>query len=135
MTLIIIACGARKAPTTTAAADLYTGPLFRAARRAAEARTQESGTWLILSARHGLIRPEDRIAPYEQTIRTRTDVHQLAQLIASQPDPGPAECWAPARYRAALEEAGRSITAAPLTGLSIGRQLQWFTRTATNPNH
>ena len=132
MPTIVIACGARKIDTRqpVPAADLYTGSLFRAAKAAAQARTQQAGEWLILSAKHGLIHPAAPISPYEATIRSQSDVQALAALIASQPDPGPIEAWCPARYRAALQQAGRTITAAPLAGVGIGHQLQWLTHTA-----
>jgi hypothetical protein len=60
--LAIIPCGARKREGTHPAADLYTGPYFRAAlgwaRRNAE-------TILILSAKHGLLPLDHPVETYD----------------------------------------------------------------------
>lgn len=129
---IVIACGRRKAATTRPAAQLYTGSLFTAAARAATATGRQ---WLILSARHGLIHPTTPIAPYQATLTSAADITALADLLTTQPHPGPVEAWVPARYLNALRTAGIPITATPLAGLGIGAQLAWLTaqaRTTTN---
>ncbi len=62
--LVVIPCGARKTAMPACAAKLYTGPYFTACRRAALALTPAAG-WLILSAKHGLLKPEQVIDPYD----------------------------------------------------------------------
>jgi hypothetical protein len=65
---IIVGCGAAKLGHRAAARDLYTGSLFRAARRHAEA----SGLpWRILSAKYGLIHPDQEIDPYDRKMASR----------------------------------------------------------------
>jgi len=61
--IVIVGCGAAKRDGPCAAADLYTGSLFRAGRRAAEALAP--GRWLILSARFGLLAPQVPVRRYE----------------------------------------------------------------------
>lgn len=66
--LVVIPCGAAELTRPAPARDLYTGAYFRSCRRAAEALRPALG-WLILSAKHGLIRPDTVLAPYELTLR------------------------------------------------------------------
>lgn len=61
--LIVIPCGARKLDRRARAADMYVGSYHRACRRAAEALRPDR--LLILSARHGLLGPDDEIEPYD----------------------------------------------------------------------
>ena len=80
--VLVLACGAAKANQRRPAADLYTGSLFRAARRAAQA---DGRPWLICSAEHGLIEPGRMLAPYERMLAaTEADVARLGELIAGQ---------------------------------------------------
>jgi hypothetical protein len=126
--VIVVGCGSAKRDRPAPAADLYTGSLFRAAARAAAADGRD---WLICSAAHGLVRPEQVLAPYDQPLRSdATDLDRLARLIVSQAPPRQVELWAPARYGEALARAGVLITRAPLHGLGIGEQIGWLTRWA-----
>jgi len=59
--LILVGCGARKLAHAAPAKDLYTGPLFRAARAYAEAHAD---AWYVLSAKYGLVHPDRVIEPY-----------------------------------------------------------------------
>jgi hypothetical protein len=62
----LISCGAAKrAHGPWAAADLYTGSVFRMARRYVEATCDE---WAILSAEHALLMPDEPVMPYERRI-------------------------------------------------------------------
>ncbi len=65
--LLVLACGKTKLATAAPvpAGDLYVGPLFKARRRYAEA---DGRPWAILSALHGLIAPDTKIATYDRTI-------------------------------------------------------------------
>ena len=59
----LIGCGARKLSTAAPARDLYTGPLFLAARAYVEVRCER---WGILSAKHGFLDPDEVVEPYDQ---------------------------------------------------------------------
>ncbi|MGW1839616.1 DUF6884 domain-containing protein [Streptomyces sp. NPDC002067] len=63
--LVIIPCSAGKLSRPAPAGELYTGSYHVACRRAADALTAAGGTVVILSARHGFLRPDQVIAPYE----------------------------------------------------------------------
>lgn len=70
----LIACGKAKLDHPAPARELYTGSLFRAARAYVEATCDE---WAILSAKHGLVLPDQVLAPYEQRLPSRGE-DQLA---------------------------------------------------------
>src|SRR5512133_3761902 len=60
--VILLGCVKRKRATRPPARDLYISPLWRARRRYADA----SGLpWLILSAQHGLVDPDEVLEPYD----------------------------------------------------------------------
>jgi hypothetical protein len=59
------------------ARDLYISPLFRAARAYAERRYGPE-RWFILSARHGLVRPDQLLAPYDLSLRQLTPTERAA---------------------------------------------------------
>jgi hypothetical protein len=63
--IILIGCGKTKRQERSAAAELYTGSLFRARL----AYAQASGCpWWIISAKYGLVDPFQLIGPYDLTI-------------------------------------------------------------------
>lgn len=63
--LVVVSCGSAKRAEPAPAAQLYTGNYFRLGYAAAVAMQPDHGV-LIISARHGLIRPDTIVAPYEQ---------------------------------------------------------------------
>src|SRR5271157_2546230 len=76
--LVIIACSQRKNDEPAPAKDLYRGTLFRFAREYAETCGYD---YRILSAKYGLLCPDDLIEPYNQRISTSADVARLQQLV------------------------------------------------------
>ncbi len=60
--LVLIPCGGKKAETPAPARDLYIGSQFKAGWKAAHALSDRV---LILSALHGLVDPDDMVAPYD----------------------------------------------------------------------
>lgn len=65
MTTILIGCTKEKLPVEAPARELYQGRLFLAAVRYAEAI---GARWFVLSAAHGLVDPDQPIAPYDVTL-------------------------------------------------------------------
>ncbi len=64
-TIYLVSCVSRKRELACEARDLYVSEFFCKARRYVEA----SGCpWFILSAEHGLVAPNQVIAPYECTL-------------------------------------------------------------------
>lgn len=75
---MIIACSQRKANNPNPARDLYRGTLFRFGREFAETYGYD---YRILSAKYGLLHPEEIIEPYNQRISTAADVTRLQLAV------------------------------------------------------
>lgn len=135
-TLTLVSCVARKAAAPCAARDLYGSIWFRAARAYAESR---GGPWAILSARHGLLRPDAVVAPYDLTLRDlgpsarvawATDV--AATIRATHPATRTITLLAGRLYRDPLVPLLDGYTVeSPLAHLGIGQQVAWLQRQVT----
>ena len=64
-TVYLISCVSVKRASPAAARDLYISPWFKKARHYVE---RKGCPWFILSAEHGLVRPNEMIAPYTKTL-------------------------------------------------------------------
>jgi hypothetical protein len=128
--VILVSCVSKKNAERMTARDLYVSQWFLKARQYAESQ----GEWGILSARYGLVLPDEEIDPYGMTLNkmNRNDRVEWANLVAKQI----ANCtrddltvFAGRRYREhlipLLESQGYAV-AIPLEGMGIGKQLQWF---------
>jgi hypothetical protein len=120
-----------------AARDLYASPLYRGRRAYVEATCDR---WFILSAKHGLVAPDDVLEPYEETLKHKS-VHAkrdwaagvLAQLTESVDIPGTLfEVHAGAEYRnfglvEGLRRWGATVEI-PTEHLGQGEQLEFYSR-------
>jgi len=133
ITVYLVSCCSKKLQIRASACDLYVSVLFRKARQYAEA----SGCpWFILSAKHGLVRPNQQIEPYDQTLNEmgindrrawgkRVD-DQLQKFI---PELSRVVFLAGIRYREFLGQhlCARGVQVeVPMEGLRIGQQLSWL---------
>jgi hypothetical protein len=134
-TLYLVSCVSKKRPIVGRARDLYTSDWFLKARAYVE---RTGAPWYILSAEHGLLSPDEVIAPYERTLNTmpvdarrRWAERVLAQLSATVPEARHITFLAGLRYREFLGDllmrAGIAIQV-PMSGLRIGEQLSWLGR-------
>jgi hypothetical protein len=111
------------------AENLYSSELFYRARRYAQANYDE---WLILSAKHGLIRPYEFVAPYDCKLTTlsRPERRALAERISRQASDMFRDRYAKfdslcgEEYDDLLDEAGIPFHRKPEFGLPIGMKLQ-----------
>ena len=131
--VILISCAKTKRNTPSAAKDLYQSDLFRSMRCYAEENTD---SWYILSAKHGVLQPDTIIEPYEKTLNQMTKPERMAwaeevqktvvDLIAPG---GMVTMLAGERYRenliSFLEAHGHHV-AVPMAGLPLGMQLRWL---------
>lgn len=137
VSLHLVACVKEKASQPMPAADLYRSVWFRKARAFVERR---EAPWLVLSAMHGIIDPDDIIAPYDQTLITMRAYERRAwgtrvveQLIERGYDDGaPIVILAGARYRDPITGWIGDRAIVPMQGLAIGQQLAWLTRAAAH---
>lgn len=120
----IVACSAAKLTGTHPAKDLYRGQLFLLARQLAEAK---ANTWLILSARHGLVGPHDELAAYDLSIEDAAPtwgqcVADLLSLALTNIAPEQVLCLAPESYVSKLPVGFAKGWVRPLKGKGIGQQ-------------
>lgn len=140
--IVLIGCGKTKQDHRCEAQDMYTGSLFKMRRRYAET----SGcAWWIISARYGLIRPEQEIAPYDETITQLLNVdraawyvavtHELLNQFADRPGPfhymreTHVEIHAGSDYADNLCDVliGCGLSAGkPLKGMGLPAQMRWY---------
>jgi len=131
--IYLVSCVAKKLARPSAARDLYISDWFLKARRFVEATGRP---WFILSAEHGLLSPDQIIAPYERTLNKMAVADRRAwadrthrQLQAQVPTLETATIFAGQRYRGYLVpnlvNHGVVITV-PMAGLAIGQQLSWL---------
>jgi len=132
-TLCLVTCVAEKRRDASPARNLYQSPLFSKARRFAEDRYD---SWFILSARHGLVHPDDVLAPYDQSLLDSTDgerrtwaVRVFEQLSRQTNADDRVAILAGKPYRKHLVplllERGHQVTI-PMEGLRLGEQLAWL---------
>ena len=133
--LCLVSCVAKKLPCSAPAKDLYVSPLFRKARGLVEAR---GWPWLILSAKHGVVAPEQVIEPYEQTLNAMGSVERRDWAARCLDALGPhlvglraVVFLAGVKYREflapALRDRGIKVHV-PMADLPIGKQLAWLDR-------
>ena len=133
--ICLVSCASKKLSHPAEARDLYVSSLFAKSRGFSE---RYCDLWFILSAKYGLVEPTQIIQPYEETLNTksRRARNEWAELVwaSLRPKLKPGDrvtVLAGAKYREALvpriQEYGSHVDV-PMTGLGIGRQLQWLTR-------
>ena len=131
--LCLVSCVSVKRPSPAPARDLYTSTWFRKARALVEASRRP---WYILSAKYGLVDPNEPIEPYDKTLKTMraSERREWARGVLKALEPRLPEMisisfLAGAAYREFLEPElrGRGIAVhVPMEGMGIGRQLSWL---------
>jgi hypothetical protein len=133
--LLLVTCVKEKAATPSAAKDLYTSALFRKERAYAE---QSGLPWYILSAEHGLVAPDEWLAPYERYLPETPRPYReawgrwvIARLTLLEGDlrGRRVEIHASEEYinwlRPHLASLGAEVHE-PLKGLAQGERLAWY---------
>ncbi|SRR6266478_2356864 len=131
--LYLISCVSRKQFKPMRARDLYCSDWFLKVRAYVEAL---DARWLILSAKYGVVDPDEVIAPYEVTLNSmgtgerREWAHRVTAQLRSRCHRGDTVViLAGESYREhlvpILKEWGCAVEV-PMRGLGIGRQLAWL---------
>jgi hypothetical protein len=132
----LIGCVKEKAADVLPAKDLYISALFRGRRSFVE---RSCDSWWILSAEHGLVHPDEVLAPYDTAMgqlgvgARRTGSERVMQSLGAQVQPSAGdiiELHAGREYREsglcqALQARGCTIEV-PTLGLGIGKQLRFY---------
>lgn len=137
--VVLVSCVKSKLPEPAAARDLYTSPLFTRARAYAE---KSGAPWFILSAEHGLVRPEEWLAPYDRYLPDTPASYRQAwgswvvarlELLVGDLRGRVVEMHAGGAYvdavRPDLASRGAQL-AEPLGGLAMGERLAWYNNDA-----
>lgn len=130
--LALVGCGDEKADRRVEAKRLYTSDYFKNKRYWAEG----CDSWRILSAKYGLIEPDDVIDEYDKTLSDMDDdaIDEWAEDVVSDLDPLLEEVetvfiLAGEDYFCPLESAlaDADVTVErPLAGKRIGEQKKWL---------
>lgn len=134
----LVGCASAKLSRPAPARDLYTSPLFRKASAYAEATCVR---WYVLSAKHGLIHPDEVVEPYNVKLGRATrdpetnapPIHQWAQRVCEHlaealqdvADPH-LVVLAGEQYRTILYQDMPWPYDVPMKGLGLGEQLAWL---------
>jgi cytoplasmic iron level regulating protein YaaA (DUF328/UPF0246 family) len=131
--IYLVSCVSSKADRPCQARDLYQSEWFRRAKRYVESK---GTTWYILSAEHGVLKPDDLVAPYERTLNKmpvserRQWAERVRQTLTSLIAPeSQVVVLAGKPYREFLMPYLRSMASrvdVPMEGLRIGEQLSWL---------
>lgn len=129
----LVACVKSKRGVASPASQLYISPLFQKSKRWAE---RHCDRWFVLSAKYGLVHPDEVIEPYEQTLDgttqavRRTWAQQVFQSMASLGLPRPGTTFVWLAGQAYEGELGKLLAAYrqehPLKGLKLGPRMSWL---------
>lgn len=137
----LVGCASSKLRRPAAARELYTSQLFRKASAYAEATCDR---WYILSAKHGLVHPDEFLEPYNQKLGSNAldpatlqplspPIHKWADGVREQLATELADiprvvlvALAGEQYRTILRP-GQWPFEIPMKGLGIGQQLGYLT--------
>lgn len=131
--IALVSCVATKRPGKCAARDLYSSAWFKKVRQHVETAGLR---WYILSAKHGLLHPDQQIESYEMTLNkmgvrerqawAQSVMRQIGDQLRGKDK---FVLLAGLRYREflqpLLESEGAKIRV-PMAGLTQGRQLNWL---------
>lgn len=140
-TVGLVGCASQKLRRPAPARELYVSQLFRKASAYAELTCDR---WYVLSAKHGLVRRDEVIAPYDMRLgtnhRTSPLIHEWVDQVREQLTAELAGIENPKlialageQYRAALLDS-RWPCEVPMKGMGIGQQLGWLTAKLSDEN-
>lgn len=124
----LVGCSATKLDRPAPARELYVSPLFVKASAYAEATCQR---WYVLSAKHGLVKPDQVLEPYDVALAANgldwySHIgHQLQLELRGVQDPH-LVVLAGTFYRKFLYPYCQWPFTIPMKGMGIGQQLAWL---------
>lgn len=140
--LFLVSCAKTKQLGTHPAEELYASPLFKKSVAWVKQQLQAGDAWLILSAKHGALYPDEPIEAYEQSLESMTRPQR--QVWAGRVVLGClfdfcgwGQCKRVVFLAGALYQAPLRVALSgsfddltfedPLSGMEIGQRLQWLT--------
>ncbi len=77
--IILISCVSQKLDKSAKAKDLYISPLFK--KKFSYAKSLNPDQIFILSAKYGLVKPDDKIAPYDVLLNETVGVEMQQKCV------------------------------------------------------
>jgi hypothetical protein len=134
----IIACCSKKLDQKAKAKDLYISNLFKASRRLAE--SYPSSEWWVVSAKYGLVHPDQAIEPYDLSLgsmvkkdRERWGVYTRREMVRRIKNPSQIVLLCGEDYTRQIIDGAKVLTKkvyVPLKGLALGEKVKWLTAKA-----
>lgn len=131
--IVLVSCVSKKNIRACPARELYQSDWFLKAARFA---SQTGDGWYILSAKYGLVHPDQVLEPYNETLKTMGKsaraawARRVMASLASHLQPGDRVVFlAGQAYREFLADQVTGLgckVEVPMDGLRIGEQLQWL---------
>jgi|TARA_Y100000034_G_scaffold133368_1_gene198647 cytoplasmic iron level regulating protein YaaA (DUF328/UPF0246 family) len=121
--IAFIACSKTKESFSCEVRQLYQGALFK---KALEYCSRHYDEVYVLSAKHGLLELSDIIAPYEETLNTKTReermewTEKVKEQLRDKSINGRLTFFTGENYHEFF------VGEKPLQGISMGSQLKWF---------
>lgn len=136
--IALVSCSAKKLDRAARARELYTSALFRLS--VAYVTNVLRIPWFIVSARHGLVHPDTKIAPYDASVakmrkrersawadRIRQSIRELrCWKVGKPPDRRTLTVLAGGEYAWAVCTMPGYVVHEPMRGLMIGQRLAWL---------
>lgn len=132
-TIVLVSCVSKKRSISLPAKDLYISDWFQ---KAALYARMIGDTWFILSAKYGLLHPDQIIEPYNVTLKSMSKYQRQIWARRVLQDLNPlllqndtVVFLAGHVYREYLEGPLRQmdcLISIPMKGLRIGEQMQWL---------
>lgn len=124
-------CASQKLKREAPARELYVSTLFRKASAYAEANADQ---WFILSAKHGLVHPDQMLEPYDLKLGTKDagPIHAWGKRVRDGlnewdiPDDAVLLALAGGQYLTAFHTSKWTVED-PMKGMGIGQRLQFLT--------
>lgn len=134
-TIVLVSCVSKKQSISLPAEDLYISEWFH---KAALYARLIGDKWFILSAKYGLLHPDQIIEPYNVTLKSISKYQRVIWARRVLQDLNPllskddsVVILAGHIYREYLEEPLRQMgcqISIPMQGLRIGEQMQWMNK-------
>jgi hypothetical protein len=130
--IALVSCGKQKLEVAAPAKDLYQSVLFKKTRAYVE---RHYDRWLILSALHRVLDPEDLVQPYDLRMPTKRVQQELWARQAGGyvhvriPAQSHVDLFCGEDYEGVARHLGAygHTTGFPLAGLQVGERLHWLT--------
>lgn len=136
--LILVACSKKKLDHPARAKELYCSTWFKLARAYAERWAELSGgKWYILSAKHGIVHPDNILEPYDFALADMPYDERMSwawwiswglRLLMKEQDLSIVVGIGGVRYFEYVTGVGGIIL--PLAGMGIGKQLAFMKKAA-----